>query len=111
MAVPETVAMESERRNHAARKRIICFSFRAILMVSNRLFQANAVYDITERNLDCEEFLVGREGPGRERSQREDGMVKANHHTPTRKRTSRSGRVEDMAFTFERLKSSIMDST
>lgn len=35
--------------------------------------------------------MVGRGGPGRLRSQRDTGMVKINHQSPTRKRTIRRG--------------------
>ena len=77
------------------RKIITCLSFSATLIVFHRDIQANEIYARQERNFEDLEMPVLRGGPGRSRNHSEEGIVKANHQTPTRKRTRRSGRVDE----------------
>lgn len=95
IAVPETVATASESRNQAMRKMTACLSFSATLMVFQRERHAKEIYARQERSFDVPEIPVLRGGPGRSRSQSEDGIVNANHQTPTRKRTRRRGSVDE----------------
>lgn len=104
IAVPETVAMASERRNQARRKRTICRSLKAVFMVWKREVQAKRVYLYIPWIREVEAVCEGSGGPGRERSQREEGMVKVNQHVPTMKRTKRSGSVEEMVLLFDKVK-------
>jgi hypothetical protein len=95
IAVPETVAIASESRNHAMRKITACLSLSATLMVFKRDIQAKDIYARQERSFEAPGMPVLRGGPGRSRSHSEEGIVKANHQTPTRKRTRRRGSVDE----------------
>lgn len=96
MAVPDTVAMASERRNQATRKRRTWRSLRADFIVARRERQEKRMEARKVRSLPFWlERVSGRGGPGRFRSQREDGMMNMNHQRPTMKRTSRRGSVDE----------------
>jgi len=95
IAVPDTVAIASERRNHAMRKMTACLSLMAIFRVFQSDNQAKEIYARQERNLDVFEIPVCRGGPGLSRSQIDEGIVNTNHHTPTRNKTRRRGSVDE----------------
>lgn len=96
-AVLETVAMPSERRNQAMRKRTTWRSLKATLRVWKMEDQAKRRYARAERaRLVCWAKALEIGGPGRGRSQSAVGTVKASHHAPTKKRTMRSGRVAEV---------------
>ena len=95
IAVPETVAMASESKNHATRKSSICRSLTATLTVFQSETQANDTYARYDRSLPPLDMAALRGGPGRLRSHIVDGIVNMNHHAPTRNKTKRSGSVDD----------------
>jgi hypothetical protein len=99
IAVPETVAMASERRNQAMRKMTACRSFAATLTVFQRETHAKDVYARQER-IRPPEMPVLRGGPGRSLSHSEAGIVKTNHQMPTKRRTTLRARVEE-TFNFD----------
>jgi hypothetical protein len=95
IAVPDTVATASDRRNQAMRKITICLSFAATLMVFHNESHANEQYARNARNLPPRELEGTRGGPGRGRSHTETGIVKENHQSPTRNKANRRGRVDE----------------
>lgn len=102
IAVPETVAMASERRNQAMRKMTAWRSFAATFIVFQSETQAKEVYAIQERILPPE-IPVRRGGPGRSLSHIEAGIVKTNHQIPTKNRAILRARVEE-TFSFDMTK-------
>lgn len=90
MAVPETVAMESESKNHATRKRTTCRSLTAILIVFQTEDHAKITYVMTRPRRPVVAFELRSGGPGRSRSHKAHGIVNTAHHRPTRKSTSRN---------------------
>jgi hypothetical protein len=94
IAVPDKVAIASERRNQAMRKMTAWRSFTATLIVLQRETHANDVYARHERNRPPD-IPVLSGGPGRSFSHIEDGIVNINHHVPTNKRTTLSGSVDE----------------
>ena len=96
IAVPLTVAIASDRRNHAARNVMVCRNWIATLIVFHTDCQANLVYSRASRKVPPRLDIVGNGGPGRGRSQRAAGTVNASHITPARTRTRRSGNVFDV---------------
>ena len=95
IAVPETVATASDSRNQAMRKITIWRSLMETLTVFQTELQANVRYARIVRNRESLEIEVVKGGPGRVRSHFEEGIVNANHHTPTRNRTMRRGSVDE----------------
>lgn len=95
IAVPLTVAMESDSRNQASKKALACGNLAAIFTVPQTERQAKEMYAniCRERPLVC--GISGRGGPGRERSSRVMGMVNDAHSMPTMRRTARMAIVED----------------
>lgn len=108
IAVPDTVAIASERMNQAMRKMTICRSLAAILTVFQTDPQANARYAMAVRNLDGLESAVVRGGPGRGRIHSMTGIVKHNHQRPTKNKTMRSGSVDDADVLDMRKRSTIL---
>ena len=99
MAVPETVAIASERRNQAMRKMTAWRSFAATFIVFQSESQAKDVYARQERILPPE-IPVLRGGPGRSFSHIEAGIVKTNHQIPTKRRAILRASVEE-TFNFD----------
>jgi hypothetical protein len=95
IAVPEIVAIASDRINQAIRKITTCFSFAATLIVFQSDSQANETYAKNDRHLPRFEIAFLRGGPGRVRSHKEEGIVNTNHQSPTKNKTIRRGRVDD----------------
>lgn len=99
IAVPDTVAMASERRNQAMRKMTAWRSLAATFIVFQSEDQAKDVYARQQRILPPE-IPVLRGGPGRSLSQSEAGIVKTNHQIPTKRRAILRARVEE-TFNFD----------
>lgn len=96
IAVPETVATASERRNQAARNTTTCRSLAAIFIVFHNDTQANVKYAKNERHLlPCFDIADLNGGPGLLRIWKLETRVNENHHNPTTKRTIRRGRVAE----------------
>lgn len=106
-AVPLTVAMASLSKNQEMRKRTICFSCTAILIVFQRDFQAKKMYESHARPniLPFPLREAGSGGPGRCRNHSAAGNVKRAHHIPTTKRIIRMGIVLDWTWSaFEQIR-------
>ena len=93
-AVPETVAILSLSKNHAARKSSTSFRDRACIAVRPRDFQEYVKYAIAVRMFDVSS-PIRRGGPGRDRNHSALGIEKTNHHAPIMNRTSRSPKLDD----------------
>lgn len=98
MAVPDTVAIASERRNQAMRKMITSRSLTATLAVFHNDFHANPISrsQMRHRLFLAAPFEEARGGPGLSRSHRRETIVKENHQIPTRRSTNRRGRVPEI---------------
>ena len=102
IAVPLTVAMASDSKNHAMRKTQVCRSFAAVQMVRHNEPHAKARYCIHWGMRVRQGAVMRRAGPGRVRSQRAPGRERAAQLRPTRRRTQRSGVDSDLKSTFFR---------
>lgn len=88
--MPDTVAIASDSKNHAPRKRRISFNRRASLTVLHSDAHAYIMYP---NQLLFDAPFDGNGGPGRGRKPMAAGIVKVNHHAPMRNNTTRRENV------------------
>ena len=91
IAVPDTVATASDRRNHAIKNIPVCRRRAAVFTVFQTDDQAKIKYCKAVGKRLLRILLVFSDGPGRLRSQRAPGIVRTAQNNPTRKSTQRKG--------------------
>lgn len=93
-AVPETVAIASDNKNHAAKNKTMSLRRRASFMVRHKDAQAYQIYRTHVRSSLGSLGLCERNGgPGRGRNHIAAGIVKMNHQAPIINNTTRRENV------------------